>query len=486
MSQLQKQIIDTVRDFNLFRANDRVLLGISGGPDSVALLSLVFHANHISNIYSNLCLAHLNHLLRGEESEQDEQFVRELAKQFNLSLIVEQRNIRKFARRRKLSLEEVAREERYKFLEAVAEKIGAGVIAVGHTADDNAETILHRIIRGTGILGLNGMSPKRRLTPFSTIDLVRPLLFSWRKDIIAYLNTLNLSYRTDSTNLAKDKFRSRVRTELIPLLERNYNAGVKKSLIKLGEISIQSYDFLKSQADVLFEKILLNKIDNTNKVFKEIILDIQILKKTPAVLQQIIIREAVITLGIPLKKFGRKHYGDILDLINLERGFINRSIKDYLNVRIKDNKLYLSRGKYHTEEKPILEEVKLKIPGETRLDVIKYKVKTEIREMENGFLEEFKGSKTEYEEAVDFKKIRIPLTVRTREQGDKFWPLGSKGYKKLKDFFIDYKIPRMERDTVPIVTMHGQPIWIVGYRIDDRIRIAEETKKLLIMRFERY
>jgi len=131
-----------------------------------------------------------------------------------------------------------------------------------------------------------------------------------------------------------------------------------------------------------------------------------------------------------------------------------------------------------------LKETVIKIPGETKLVETKYIVKMEIKEIENGFLEWFKRSRTKYDEAVDFDKISVPLLIRTRRPGDKFWPLGSPGIQKVKDFFINNKIPMLERDTVPMVTMYDQPIWIVGFRIDDRIRITKDTKRLLIMKLE--
>jgi len=194
MLPLRKQVADVIREYNLFNANDKVLLGVSGGPDSVALLSLIYNTNRINPPYSEIFIAHLNHAIRGRESDEDEQFVTALAEKYETSLITEKRDIRKIARERKMSLEETARDERYKFFESAAEKAGANVIAVGHNADDNAETILHRIIRGTGITGVSGIRPKRKLTPISTISLVRPLLFTWRKEIIAYLEEENLSY----------------------------------------------------------------------------------------------------------------------------------------------------------------------------------------------------------------------------------------------------------------------------------------------------
>ncbi|MFV1976510.1 MAG: tRNA lysidine(34) synthetase TilS, partial [Candidatus Scalindua sp.] len=179
-----------------------------------------------------------------------------------------------------------------------------------------------------------------------------------------------------------------------------------------------------------------------------------------------------------------KNYNNILTILNSRKTPVNNSVKEYLNIRVEGNELYLSKNRYYVEESPVLNETEIKVPGETALVDMNCRVKTEIREIKNGFLEEFKQNKSNYEEAVDFDKVSLPLMVRTRRPGDRFWPLGSQGAKKIKDFFIDNKVPVMERDTVPIVTMNDQPIWIVGFRIDDRIRVSEETTNLLMMKLE--
>jgi tRNA(Ile)-lysidine synthase len=197
-----------------------------------------------------------------------------------------------------------------------------------------------------------------------------------------------------------------------------------------------------------------------------------------------IIKEAIVRLDIPLKKFSYKNYKEILNLLNSKKTSVNKIVKQYLNVRIEGNELRLSKNRYCVEESPVLSETEIQVPGETELVDMNCRIITEIREIKDGFLEEFKRNKTNYEEAVDFDKISMPLTVRTRKQGDRFHPLGSQGVKKIKDFFIDNKVPVMERDTVPIITMNGQPIWIVGFRIDDRIRVSEETTNLLVMKLE--
>ena len=487
MLQLRKQVAGVIREYNLFNANDRVLLGVSGGPDSTALLNLICNTNQTNPPYSEIFIVHLNHSIRGRESDEDEQFVNTLAEQYEVSLITEKRDIREIARERKISLEEAARDERYKFFESAAKRVRANVIAVGHNADDNAETILHRIIRGTGVTGISGIRPIRKLTQISTINLVRPLLFTWRKDIIAYLEEENLSYKVDSTNFEKDKLRNRIRMELIPHLQKNYNAKIKKSLVTLGKTAAQNIDYMEAKAKVLFEGALMNKEAKTEMpiTVDKIVLDIHKLKELPQILQQMIIKEAIIRLNIPLKKLSYNNYRYILKILHSKKRSVNNIVKKYLNVRIEENELHFSKNKYCVEASPVLSETEVKVPGEMKLDDMDYRVKTEIKETKYGFLEEFKRNKTNYEEVVDFDKINIPLIVRTRRPRDKFWPLGSHGMKKIKDFFIDNKVPVMERDTVPIVTMNGQPIWIVGFRIDDRIRVSEETTNLLIMRFEK-
>jgi tRNA(Ile)-lysidine synthase len=480
MLQLRKQVAGVIREHNLFRANDRILIGVSGGPDSVALLSLIYNTSRTNPPYSEIFIAHLNHSIRGRESDEDEQFVTTLAEKYGVPLITEKRDIVEIARERKISLEEAARDERYKFFENAAEKAGANVIAVGHNADDNAETVLHRIIRGTGITGVSGIRPKRKLTPVSTVTLVRPLLFTWRKDIIAYLKEEDLSYRIDSTNIEKDKLRNRIRLELIPHLEENYNAKIKKSLATLGETALQNSDYLEEKTKALFEDVLVNR----ETPIETITLDINKLKGSPQILQQMIIKEAIVRLDIPLKKLSNRNYKDILNTLNSKKPLANNIVKEYLNVRREGNELHLSKNKYCAEESPVFGETEIDAPGVTELVGMNCRVKTEIREIKNGFLEEFKQNKTNYEEAIDYDKVSMPLTVRTRKAGDRFQPLGSRGTKKIKDFFIDNKVPVIERDTVPIVTMNGEPIWIVGFRIDDRIRISEETTNLLVVKFE--
>jgi len=268
--------------------------------------------------------------------------------------------------------------------------------------------------------------------------------------------------------------------ELIPHLEENYNAKIKKSLATLGETALQNSDYLEAKAKALFEDVLINR----EVPLATITLNINKLRESPQILQQMIIKEAIIRLDIPLKKLSNRNYKDILNTLNSWKRSVSSVVKEYLNVRVEGNELHLSKNRYCAEETPVLSETEIKVPGETELVDMNCRVKTEIREIEKGFLKEFKQNKTAYEEAVDFDKISMPLTVRTRKTGDRFQPLGSRGVKKIKDFFIDNKVPVMERDTVPIVTMNGEPIWIVGFRIDDRIQVSEETTNLLLMKLE--
>lgn len=268
--------------------------------------------------------------------------------------------------------------------------------------------------------------------------------------------------------------------ELIPHLEENYNAKIKKSLVTLGETAAQNCDYLEAKAKALFEDVLINR----EASLETTVLDIHKLRESPQILQQMIIKEAIIRLDIPLKKLSNKNYKDILNTLNSEKTSAINVVKEYLNVRREGNELHLSKSRYCTEETPVISETEIKVPGVTELVDMNCRVRTEIIEIKNDFLEEFKQNKTSYEEAVDFDKISKPLAVRARKPGDRFWPLGAQGFKKIKDFFIDNKVPVMERDTVPIVTMNGEPIWLVGFRIDDRIRVSEETTNLLMIKVE--
>ncbi len=503
-NNLKLQVAETIKRYELLKSGETVIVGVSGGPDSVALLSLLH--SQLSTLNSQLYIAHLNHKLRGKESDEDEAFVRSLAERFGIGIEVKSVDIKALTSTERHSIEEVARRERYAFFESVAKKVGASIVAVGHTADDNAETILHRIIRGTGLFGLQGMRPKRPLFTGSSIQLIRPLIFSWREDIIKYLEQEGLPFRVDSSNLQVDYFRNKIRLELLPLLSREYNKNVKEALCRLSEIAQQDYDFLSAKLNDILDSTLDSRLSTLNTI----VLDASVLAKQPQILKQLAIRECLVRLGVSLKGINYKNYIAISKLLGWHGqtclSVPSLQLSNGLTVKLEQGKLYIEKDTGIKQAEPVPDRVEINFPGTTDLPSFGFQVTAETFENKEGFLNDFKQQKKKvkppppypsplegegwgegalYEEVFDLDKIKGTLYVRTRKAGDRFHPLGSKGIKKLKDFFIDEKVPYLMRSRIPIVTVNDQPIWIVGMRIDDRVKLSVGTKKVLKIAFKK-
>lgn len=276
---LLAKVNQTIKKYSLIEKGDRVLLGISGGPDSVALLHFLFRLK--KRLKFSLFLGHLNHGLRKEAGE-DAGFVKELAKSFSLPLTVGKRDLSKV---RKPSLEEKARDARYQFFAQVAKKYRVNKIALGHNLDDQAETILLRIIRGSGLLGLGGIKFKRSLKDNSEVQIIRPLLSVSRKEILDYLKERKLSFVTDSSNISPIYLRNRIRWEILPLLAK-YNSQIKESLERLAFACQEDFAFIEKTAFSFLPKIL-------RKRNKKLIINIKEFLKTPQSLQKEILRVAL-------------------------------------------------------------------------------------------------------------------------------------------------------------------------------------------------
>ena len=209
LDKLPCEVFNAVHKHLLIKPHDSIIVAVSGGPDSVALIKILDSINSSKNLRLSLFIAHLNHQLRGKSSEEDAQFVQNLSEDLSLPFLLKSVDIQKIADQTKRSIEETARRERYKFFMESAQKHNTSAVAIGHTADDNTETILHRILRGTGTLGLGGIPIKRPLVSGSAIQLIRPLLFTWRKEIIEYLREKQFTYRTDASNRNSEKYPTR-------------------------------------------------------------------------------------------------------------------------------------------------------------------------------------------------------------------------------------------------------------------------------------
>ena len=430
---IQKQL--NINDFA------KIIVGVSGGPDSVALL-------HLLNKLGYECIAaHCNFHLRMEESDRDEQFVRNLCNTMKIQLECVDFDTIKYAEEHKISIEMAARELRYEWFEKLRFQNSAEAIATGHHADDNAETMLLNFIRGTGIRGLSGIPPRNG-------NVIRPLLICTRDEIINYLNDNNLSYITDSTNLQNDFLRNKIRNQVLPLLE-DINPSVRHTISK----SIERFRELQS----FYEQCIKEKIDEiVHKSDDQLLINIEKLglNTSPA----LILYEILYPLGF---------HPDIIEKVSeniySESGKLFYSQKYRL---LKDrNYLIITANDTETNETYTISHLE---------DIITSTFKVKIDRFERDNIQSLNVDKnTLY---IDADKVSFPLTIRHWKNGDTFYPFGMKGKKKLSDFFTDQKLSIVEKEKIRILLSGDEIMWIIGYRADNRFKVTEKTKE--VIRFE--
>lgn len=288
------------------------VVGVSGGPDSVALAHLLDELNRAEGRGWRIHLAHLNHMLRGKQADEDAAFVAALSKSKSWAVTIEERPIEELARESDMTLEEVARNERYAFFERVLQATGGTVAATAHHADDNAETILHRILRGTGLRGLAGIPVTRALRDAAPFRLIRPMLGIRRSEIMTYLRENNIEYRSDPTNETIDFTRNRIRNELIPDLEDKYNPSLREALLRLAEQARWTNEHLQELVEEAYREVRIGGEPATPPA--EVVLDARALVDQPQLLQTELVRRAIVSLGIGQKRIGFDHLTSVIEL----------------------------------------------------------------------------------------------------------------------------------------------------------------------------
>jgi len=311
-NQLLQIISDTIREEHWPSLGESLIVGMSGGPDSVALAHLVHDLNEIEKRGWNIHLAHLNHHLRGEHSGSDASFVQKLAHKQGWGITVENAAIADCASENGLSLEEAARNARYLFFERVLEKTGGTVVATAHHANDHAETILHRIIRGTGLRGLAGIPVCRSLNGDSNYRVIRPMLSVSRTQILVYLLERDIDFCIDHTNEGTDFTRNRIRNELIPHLQSNYNPAARQALIKLAEQTGWMNELLQETTEDAFNQS--REKDSDTSGVHQVVLNTPDLLNKPKIIQTEVVRRAVAEIGAGQKRLSFEHYVSIVDL----------------------------------------------------------------------------------------------------------------------------------------------------------------------------
>ncbi|MHC4063836.1 MAG: tRNA lysidine(34) synthetase TilS [Planctomycetota bacterium] len=485
-----RSLAEEIEAEGLLARDDRVVVGVSGGPDSMALLHVLVDLNADCDYQLAIHIAHLDHELRGPEGEKDAAFVQAAADNLELPCSIERRDVASLATGGRGSIEEIARRERYAFLERVALKTASGAVAVGHQRDDDAETILHRIIRGTGLRGLAGIPRCRLVREGSSIRLIRPLLRPDRRTLLAYLAERGVPYREDRTNDDNISTRNRIRNVVLPMLESEINPQVREALSRLAEQSRWLEEYFRETVQRTFETLIISRTD------QELIVNAAALAKKSRIVQTELIRRAVATFELGEQELGFAQMVSVLDLVADPASGKQAHLPGGMTVAKRYNRLIFSVPTDEPRE-TIAAEIAVHVPGQTLLPIRRIEINCDLADAHPEALSQWRqrqydASLTQptgrprgervFEECVDLDNVHLPLVVRTRSPGDRFWPLGAPGSKKLSEFLTDAKVDPPERERVAVLCDQLGPIWVIGHRIDERVKLTPHTRRVLLLR----
>ena len=451
----------TVRSRDLFQPGEHFLVAVSGGPDSVALLSLLHRLRASWRL--SLTAAHFNYGLRGEESDGDQEFVTALCRYLEVPLVTRRLDVRR--RTRGSSLQAAARDLRYRALAEIAEQCGADRIAVGHTADDQAETMLLWMLRGAGLTGLAGMPAAR------DGKIIRPLYDSTRKEVLAYLGRSGLSYRQDSSNEKLLYARNRIRHELLPLLKRLVPSSVQ-ALCRSADLCREDDRYLDAHLASLCEGHVRQAPDGswvTERAF---------VRQLPRSLQRRLIRDLLRRCDPVQRAAGARMVEQIVHAV-MRKGTLQRTMKSgRLLVTELEVRCVPSRREVLQDKNTVPTPMVLVAPSQVVWAGTGQTI--QVQQQARKQVDDVKPGPARI--VVDAERVSAPLIVRPWQPGDRFQPQGMHGRsKKLQDFFTDLKIPIAARRRIPVVAAPEGIVWIVGYRQDERWVVTAETRHCLVL-----
>lgn len=457
MSSFVDNVLATIKKNNMIKSGDTVIIGVSGGADSLCLLHVLSTLKDELNI--KLFAAHLNHQFRGIEADMDAEFVEQTCIAWDIPHIIRTFDVSAYAKEQGLSSEEAGREIRYKLFDEVKESVNGNKIAVAQNLNDNVETILMRLIRGTGLEGLKGIDAVRN-------DIIRPLLDQDRQSIEKYCEQNNLEPRIDKTNLQPIYLRNKIRLELIPYLKQRFNPSLNEAIIRLGQVVREENNYLEQQT-----KELLNSIGEMKD--NSIAIKTESLKQLHPAMQKRLLRQAVESIANTLNGFEYKHFQGIIELFDKGTGAAIELPKD-LKAYISYENLIICKKIENTDKKCYY---KLKYDYDNFIDEINEMLRVKLINIKE-LSSVPKSFNTVY---IDADKVEHDIVVRNREQGDTFSPIGMKGSKKLKDYFIDKKIPREKRDQVLLLADGDEIVWILGSIISEKYKITSITQNVIVL-----
>jgi tRNA(Ile)-lysidine synthase len=433
----------------------KVVVAVSGGADSMAMLFALFQLRSVYNM--KLIVAHVNHQLRGEEAEQDALFVKQEATRLGLPFHQTCVDVKALQQSLGISLQQAARQLRYGFLHALYQALNATRIALGHTADDQAETLLMRLVRGSGPAGFAGI-------PAVRLPFIRPLITVSRPAIYSYLQSEHCPWVEDSSNDHIVYLRNRVRLDLLPKLQQ-YNPQIVRRLNELADMFRADNAVLEEQVDEWASQTLAWQTRGRVEIC------CRLFGLAPVAIQRRLLRRIIEALATSPEAVGFRHIERLRQFI--VSGYQERrcSLPGGIGTeRHAETMLFWNRSR--TPAIPCM--LALPVPGKVDL------VSLNIRLTADVILKPCHWGRMSPQRALlDLDRIGCPLQVRFRQPGDCFYPLGSPGSKKLQDFFTDIRIPRGERPYVPLVVSNGEIVWVVGYRIAEPFKLRPETNRVL-------
>jgi len=436
----------------LIEEKDRILVGLSGGPDSIFLLYFLYY-----NFNNKLIIAHINHKLRKDDSDLDEKFIRKISQKLKIPLYVKREDVKKLSIENKKSIEDTGREVRFSFFDKILKIENFNKIALGHNLDDNVETILINLIKGSGVKGLTGIPEKRG-------NIIHPIIIVKKEEILKFLQDKKIEYRIDKTNLEKDFLRNKVRNYLLPIIEKDFNKNFKEKLLSLSNILKVENKFL----DDLIENISIKLLKFEYDYIK---IDLKKFKNLHLSIKRRLIRRGITYLCGELREYPLEQIDKVISLENKKTG---KEIELPLNiVAIKDKNEIIIKRKSFIEDDFFVE-----IPSIGSFQEIGMKIDLFI-------VDKMIKTKDKFISFLDFDKIEFPLKIRKAKFGEKFKPIGLNKEKKIQDFFTDSGIPKDVRWNLPILLDKKDDIlWLIGVRISDNYKVTELTKRIICIKIK--
>ncbi len=462
----EKTIAEFATTSRLFGPAERILLAVSGGVDSVAMAVALVRLTEAHVLTAEFVIGHVNHNLRGPAADKDEQFVADLAKRLGLGVITRSVNVRRYATENKLSIETAARNLRAGALADIANETGCKTIATAHHKNDNAETVVHRLLRGTGLRGLGGIWPKRDFP--AGVSFVRPLLGVTRAQIVQYCKSNGLDWRHDHTNDDVSFTRNRIRHLLLPVLKSRCNGSLVEELASLSQNCRLLHLRVCAQADRVWPLVALVSGPG------EVVLAGSAFCAQTEIIQAELLRRALAAIGSGEQNLKELHYRQVIELaqgaggrtIELPGGFLAQA--EYEKI------IFRCATKPKKVPDPFLT---VQIPGETEFaDCL---ITSKVLAAKDCDLDKFMAGKDKNVEWFDLDKLAGPLVVRQRQTGDRFWPLGGEGEKRVGKFLTAQKVPHQLRQRLLIIADSEKIIWLGPLRPSELTKITEQTRQIL-------